>query len=86
MDARPVIRRVPSWIVAGVSAGLIVLIAVAVLWFAVPTIQRIFAPVSDDRCEHSLSGEPDRDDPDCYSGGLGGVNEVEAWDRAHPAP
>ncbi|HEX5396968.1 MAG TPA: hypothetical protein VFX74_07735 [Candidatus Limnocylindria bacterium] len=85
MEVRPLIRGIP-WLVAGIASALVISVVVAALWFvAAPTIQSILAPVSDDRCEHFASGEPKRDDPDCVSGGLGGINEVEAWDRAHPA-
>lgn len=74
-------RAVSRWAAAGVVTWLLL----AVVWFyALPTYRGIMQNVADDRCERQGTGEPVRTDPDCHSNW--GVNHVEGWDRAHPAP
>jgi len=77
-------RRAFARMLAASAAAMILILAGVTLAFS--TFPELLGPVSDDWCERSAIGEPERDDPDCHSGGLGGPNYVDEWDREHPMP
>lgn len=79
-------RLLGRWILVGVVAPVLFVVMIITLAPVVADYFGLYDNASDDHCERSASGDPNRDDPDCRNDPWTGVNHVEEWDRAHPSP